>query len=49
MFGAAGNVGRQNIQERSDVKRYALGVLGLGSLLLTQLRYQYSGRLERTS
>ncbi|MBO0596806.1 hypothetical protein I2485_15280 [Nesterenkonia sp. E16_7] len=37
---AIGNVDRHRIQQRKDVKRYALGVLGLASLLLTQLRYE---------
>lgn len=39
---AVGNVDRHRIQQRADGRRYALGVLGLGSLLLTQLRYQHS-------
>lgn len=38
---AIGNVDRHRIQHRPDVKRYAMGVLGLGSLLLTQLRREY--------
>lgn len=38
---AVGNVDRHRIQQRVDGRRYALGVLGLGSLLLTQLRYQH--------
>lgn len=42
---ALGNVDRHNIQKRDDAKRYAFGVLGLGSLLLTQLRYQYEDDL----
>lgn len=40
---ALGNVDRHRIQNRADAKRYALGVLGLGSLILTQLRYQHPG------
>jgi len=38
---ALGNVDRHNIQKRTDAKRYAFGVLGLGSLILTQLRHQH--------
>ena len=43
---ATGNVDRHNLQERGDAKRYALGVLGLGSLLLTQLRFQHDDKLK---
>lgn len=42
---ALGNVDRHNIQRRPDAKRYAFGVLGLGSLILTQLRHQYGEHL----
>ncbi|MFJ5027714.1 TIGR02391 family protein [Streptomyces sp. NPDC088560] len=38
---ALSNVDRHNIQKRDDAKRYAFGVLGIGSLILTQLRYQH--------
>jgi Protein of unknown function (Hypoth_ymh) len=38
---ALSNVDRHNIQRRTDAKRYAFGVLGIGSLILTQLRYQH--------
>lgn len=41
LVAALGNVDRHNIQERPDVKQYAIGVLGLASLLLTQVRYQH--------
>lgn len=34
------------IQQRADVKRYAMGVLGLGSLLLTQIRYERAARVQ---
>ena len=34
------------IQRRNDDKRYALGVLGAGSLLLTQLRYEHGNRFK---
>jgi Protein of unknown function (Hypoth_ymh) len=44
---AIGNVDRHHIQRRPDARRYALGVLGLGSLLLTQLRYEHSELIER--
>ena len=43
---ALGNVDRHNIQKRVDAKRYAFGVLGLGSLILTQLRYQHGEDLD---
>jgi hypothetical protein len=39
---AVRNVDVHRIQKRDDAKRYAIGVLGLGSLLLTQLRYEHS-------
>jgi hypothetical protein len=38
---ALSNVDRHRIQKRDDAKRYALGALGLGSLLLTQMRYEH--------
>lgn len=38
---ALSNVDRHRIQKREDLKRYALGVLGAGSLILTQVRYQH--------
>lgn len=38
---ATSNVDRHNLASRSDAKRYAIGVLGLASLLLTQMRYQH--------
>lgn len=43
---ALGNVDRHNIQKRDDAKRYAFGVLGLGSLILTQLRHQHGEDLH---
>lgn len=43
---ALGNVDRHNIQRRDDAKRYAFGVLGLGSLILTQLRHQHGEDLH---
>jgi hypothetical protein len=43
---ALGNVDRHNIQKRDDAKRYAFGVLGLGSLILTQLRHQHGEDLN---
>jgi Protein of unknown function (Hypoth_ymh) len=39
---AVGNADRHRIQQRDDAKRYAMGVLGAGSLLLTQLRHQHA-------
>lgn len=46
---ALSNVDRHRIQKRDDSKRYALGVLGLGSLLLTQMRYQHDDILKGTT
>lgn len=43
---ALSNVDRHNIQKRDDAKRYAFGVLGVGSLILTQLRYQHGEDLH---
>ena len=39
---ALSNVDRHHIQDRDDARRYAIGVLGLGSLLLTQLRHEHA-------
>lgn len=41
MISALGNVDRHNIQERVDLRRYAMGVVGLASLVLTQIRHQH--------
>lgn len=38
LVGAVGNVDRHHVQERSDAHLYAIGVLGLASLLLTQIK-----------
>lgn len=38
---ALSNVDRHHVTKREDAKRYAVGVLGLGSLLLTQLRHEH--------
>lgn len=38
---AIGNVDRHRLQTRSDARRYAIGVLGAGSLLLTQLHFEH--------
>ncbi|GAA1691957.1 hypothetical protein GCM10009745_41670 [Kribbella yunnanensis] len=43
---ALSNVDRHRIQKRDDAKQYAIGVLGLGSLLLTQLRYEHGDMLD---
>lgn len=37
-----GNATRHRIQHRADDKLYAMGVLGTGSLLLTQIRYEHA-------
>lgn len=38
---ALGNADRHRLTQRSDLRRYALGVLGLGSLLLTQMHWEH--------
>lgn len=38
IVGAIGNAARHRIDDRTDAKRYALGVLGSVSLLITELR-----------
>jgi Protein of unknown function (Hypoth_ymh) len=43
---AIGNADRHRIQQRDDSKRYAMGVLGAGSLLLTQLRHQHANSFQ---
>lgn len=43
---ALSNVDRHKIQRREDAQRYAIGVLGLGSLLLTQLRHEHGELVE---
>lgn len=43
---ALGNVDRHRIQSRDDAQRYAIGVLGLGSLLLTQLRHEHGDVIQ---
>jgi hypothetical protein len=42
---ALSNVVRHNIEDRVDLKRYALGVLGTASLLLTQVKYEHPDAL----
>lgn len=41
LVAAIGNVDRHHIQARDDAQQYALGVLGLASLLLTQIRHEH--------
>jgi hypothetical protein len=43
---ACSNVDRHRIQSRDDLRRYAVGVLGTASLLLTQMRYQHGNRFK---
>jgi len=43
---AVGNSDRHHIQQRGDMEQYAMGTLGLGSLLLTQLRHQHPEVVE---
>ncbi len=46
---AVRNVDAHRIQRRDDHKRYAMGVLGTCSLLLTQLRYERGNRFHDTT
>lgn len=41
LVAALSNVDRHSIQERPDAKQYALGVLGISSLLLTQIKFEH--------
>jgi hypothetical protein len=41
------NVDTHRIQDRDDLKRYAIGVLGAASLLLTQLRHEHGNRFRK--
>lgn len=43
---AIGNVDRHRIETRPDARQYAIGALGLGSLLLTQLKYEQSPTIK---
>lgn len=43
---ALSNVDRHRIQNRPDSRQYAMGVLGLGSLILTQLKNEHSSYIE---
>jgi Protein of unknown function (Hypoth_ymh) len=43
------NVDTHRIQDRPDLKRYALGVVGACSLLLTQMRYEHGNGFQDTS
>jgi hypothetical protein len=36
-----GNANRHRVEARADARKYGLGVLGLGSLLLTQIRWEH--------
>lgn len=47
LSGAIRNVDTHHIQVRPDAKRYALGVLGAASLLLTQLRFEHGNRFRQ--
>ncbi|WP_236745329.1 TIGR02391 family protein [Rhodococcus sp. BS-15] len=44
---ATSNVDRHHVQIRPDLKRYAVGVLGLASLLLTQMRHAHAELIEQ--
>lgn len=43
------NVDAHRIQDRPDHKRYALGLVGACSLLLTQMRYEHHNRFRDTT
>ena len=43
------NVDAHRIQDRPDHKRYAIGLVGACSLLLTQMRYEHGNRFQDTS
>lgn len=43
------NVDTHRIQDRDDIRRYALGVVGACSLLLTQMRHEHTNRFIDTS
>jgi hypothetical protein len=43
------NADTHRIQNRPDHKRYAMGVIGACSLLLTQMRYEHTNRFHDTS
>lgn len=43
------NVDAHRLQERPDHKRYALGLVGACSLLLTQMRHEHGNRFRDTS
>jgi hypothetical protein len=43
------NVDAHRIQDRPDHKRYALGLVGACSLLLTQMRYEHGNRFRDTA
>jgi Protein of unknown function (Hypoth_ymh) len=40
------NADTHRIQKRADLKLYAVGVMGMCSLLLTQIRYEHANRLH---
>lgn len=46
---AVRNVDLHRIQRRPDLRRYAMGVLGSSSLLLTQLRFEHGNRFHDVS
>ncbi len=46
---AVRNVNTHRIQNRPDLERYAMGVLGTASLLITELRYQHGAEFRSSS
>ena len=45
---AVSNVDRHRIQERADLRQYAIGVLGTASLILVQIRKEHSDTIAAT-
>lgn len=45
---AVSNVARHRLSDRDDARRYAIGVIGLASLLLTQIRYEHGDILKES-
>ena len=45
---AVSNVARHRLSDRDDARQYAIGVLGLASLILTQVRYELEDTLKES-
>ena len=44
--GAVRNATAHRIEQRPDARRYAIGILGLGSLLLSQIRHEHGDAID---